>query len=120
MNERSLYGSVLFFKRCFLLALLSLQLIEHSDRVIVFPAPVFARQMPRKRRKNAKKNTPEIHLLSPDHMHFAERLMQNSALAISGKPDFLPTTARVLCESPHFGHFPAISGRTEPTVTQLL
>ena len=31
--------------------------------------------------------------------------MQNSALAISGKPDFLPTTARVLCESPHLRGF---------------
>jgi hypothetical protein len=32
-------------------------------------------------------------------------IMQNSALAISGQPDFLPTTARVLCESPHLRRF---------------
>ena len=36
--------------------------------------------------------------------------MQNSASCISGEPDFLPTTAGSLCESPHLGCFHGVSG----------
>ena len=48
MNERSLYGSVLFFKRCFLLALLNLPAVEHTGGIAVFPALVLAQKTQKK------------------------------------------------------------------------
>jgi len=41
-------------------------------------------------------------------------IVQKSAFTIFGRPDFLPTTARLLCQTPHLGIFCAFGDLRPP------
>jgi hypothetical protein len=46
--------------------------------------------------------------------------VQLSASGISASPDFLPTTAEVLCGNPHFRHFQPVFGQFQAIFQPLV
>jgi hypothetical protein len=86
--------------------MLAARIVGNLTATTAFCAPEFCIEM--------KQKTLQLLLTCRFEPAANQYTVQCSSFHISGEPDFLPTTAGLLCQNPHFGCFGVIWGQFLP------